>query len=106
MQAIRLLGGASLEGPDGPLTGRSVQRVRMALLALVATTPTRSVSRERVMAMLWPESDAQRARHLLRDTVYRLRETLDEGALLSVGDELRLDPARIRCDVWEFEDAA
>jgi DNA-binding SARP family transcriptional activator/TolB-like protein len=106
MLTIRLLGGATLEGPDGPLTGPTVPRARLALVALVATNPARSISRERAMAMLWPESDTPRARHLLRDTIYRLREMLADAALRSVGDELRLDPARIRCDVWEFEDAA
>jgi DNA-binding SARP family transcriptional activator len=102
---IRLLGGAAVEGPDGPLSGREVQRARLALLALLATSRKRSVARERLAALLWPESDSDRARGLLRDSVYRLREALGNAALVGAANELRLDPRHVRCDVWEFEDA-
>src|SRR5690606_12230341 len=34
MFSLKLLGGASIEGPDGPVTGSAVQRRRLGLLAL------------------------------------------------------------------------
>ena len=101
---IKLLGGAAIEGPRGA-SRRAMQRARIAMLAILALSRTRSAMRERIMAVLWPESDAERARHLLREHLYRLRETLGGGAIESAGDELRLDPDKVRCDVWEFEDA-
>lgn len=106
MLIIRLLGGAALEGPQGPVTGRVNQRARLALLAVLAMARTRPVSRDRLMALIWPDSDAEHARRLLRDSLYRLREALGEHAVPSTGDDLRLDPQFVRCDVWEFEDAS
>lgn len=105
MQTIRLLGGVAIEGHDGRRAGRVAQRSRLALTAILAVAHPRPVSRERLMAMLWPESDGDRARHLLRDAVYRVRETLGHETLLGTGDDLRLDSTRVECDLWEFKDA-
>lgn len=105
MRTIRLLGSASIQEGGGPATARTVQRSRMALLALLALSRTRSSSREHLMALLWPECDTARARHLLRESLYRLRETLGNDTLLAIGDEIRLDSSRVGCDVWDFETA-
>lgn len=104
VHSIKLLGGAAIEGPSGA-SRRAVQRARIAMLAILALSKTRSAMRERITAVLWPESDTEHARHLLREHLYRLREAFGDGAIESVGDELRLDPAKVRCDVWEFEEA-
>jgi DNA-binding SARP family transcriptional activator/uncharacterized protein HemY len=105
MQRLLLFGGLSLEGPQGPITGRAAQRRRLALLALLAAEHPRPLSRDKVIALLWPESDTAHARHLLRQALYLLRGVLGEEALLSPGEELRLEPQRLRCDLWEFRDA-
>jgi DNA-binding SARP family transcriptional activator len=105
MHTIRLLGGASIEFSNGHSPGRAVQRARMAMLASLALSRTRSASRDRLMALLWPEHDTDRARHLLREGLYRLRESLGDDALLAAGDEIRLNGAT-RCDVWDMEEAA
>ena len=105
MLLLRLFGGAGLEDTSGTVSGRAVQRRRLALLAILALEHPRPVSRDKLIAWLWPEHDTDRARHLLRDSLYLLRSTLGEEALPSTGDELRLDPEFLRCDVWEFETA-
>ena len=105
MLLLRLLGGASLESESGPLGGRAVQRRRLALLAIVALEHPRPVSRDKLIAWLWPEQDTERARHLLRDSLYLLRGALGEEALPGSGDELRLNAEQVRCDVWDFERA-
>jgi len=105
MLLLRLLGGASLEDESGPLRGRAIQRRRLALLAIVALEHPRPVSRDKLIAWLWPEHDTERARHLLRDSLYLLRLAVGEDTLPGTGDELRLNAARLRCDVWEFEEA-
>lgn len=105
MFLIRLLGGATIEDESGPLAGRAAQRRRIALLAIIALTHPRPVTRDKVIALLWPEHDTERGRHLLRDSLYVLRNTLGEDTLLANGDELRLNPGCVRCDVWEFEAA-
>ena len=105
MLLLRLLGGASLEDATGTVGGRAVQRRRLALLAVLALEHPRSVSRDKLIAWLWPEHDTDRARHLLRDSLYLLRGTVGEEALQGTGDEVRLNPERLGCDVWEFEAA-
>jgi DNA-binding SARP family transcriptional activator len=105
MVTLRLLGGASLDGPDGPVTGRAALRHRLALLALLAIEHPRPLSRDKLLAYLWPESGPAEARHLLRSSVYILRSALGEDAVLSTGDDLRLNPDRLTCDLWEFEAA-
>ena len=105
MVTLRLLGGASLDSPDGPVTGRAALRHRLALLALLAVEHPRPLSRDKVVAYLWPESAAEDARHLLRSSLYILRSALGEDAVLGTGDDLRLNPARLTCDLWEFEAA-
>lgn len=105
MHRIRLFGGLSLEGSEGPVSGRATQRRRLALLALVAVDHPRPLSRDKLIGYLWPESDAERARHLLRDSLYLLRGALGDDAILAAGDEVRLNPERLRSDLWEFAGA-
>jgi TolB-like protein/DNA-binding SARP family transcriptional activator/Tfp pilus assembly protein PilF len=102
---LKLLGGASLEGPDGPLTGRVAQRRRVAVLALLAMSRRQGLSREKLAAMLWPESDGDRARHLLSDTVYVINRGMGGEVVAAVADELRLRPERLSCDARLFEEA-
>ena len=104
MYRLLLLGGASLDGPTGPVTGRSAQRRRLALLAVLALARGRPVSRDRITALFWPEADTDGARHLLRDTLYVLRSALGD-VILTVGDDLRLDDTRLTSDVGRFEAA-
>lgn len=103
--SLRLFGGASIEGPDGPLAGRAAQRHRIALLALLAATPRGGVTRDKLIAHLWPERDAERARHALSDSVYRINKALGKEAVLAAGDELRLDPERLPSDLAAFREA-
>jgi DNA-binding SARP family transcriptional activator len=105
MVTLRLLGGASLDSPDGPVTGRAALRQRVALLALLAVEHPRPLSRDKLLAYLWPESGTAEARHLLRSSLHILRSALSEDAVLSTGDDLRLNPDRLTCDLWEFEAA-
>lgn len=105
MFTLKLLGGASLEGPGGPLTGRVAQKRRLATLAFLAMSRRPGVGREKLAALLWPESDGERARHLLSDTVYVINRALGGEAIAAVADELRLAPERLACDAGGFEAA-
>lgn len=103
---LRLFGGASLEREDGsPLTGRAAQRQRLALLARLACAPASGVSREKVLALLWPESDTERARNRLNVSIYELRKALGDDAIVSRGDDVRLNADVVRADVAEFDAA-
>jgi len=102
---LRLFGSPSLETDGAVLSGRATQRHRLALLALLALAPARRLSRDKLLALLWPESDADRGRNLLKVATYVLREALGERALLSEGEDLRLNMEIVRVDVAEFEAA-
>src|SRR5215217_8374278 len=106
MIRLRLLGGASVGRDDGTLlAGRAAQRHRLALLARLACAPGLGLSREKLIGLLWPESDTERARNLLNVSVYELRKALGDDALLSTGDDLRLNPDVVISDVAELEAA-
>lgn len=105
MLYLRLLGGVSLHSESGALPGTVTQRRRLALLALLAAHGRRPVSRDKLIAYLWPEVEAERGRHLLADAVYKLRRTLGRDVILATGDDLLLNAEAIRGDLAEFEDA-
>jgi TolB-like protein/DNA-binding SARP family transcriptional activator len=102
MFTLRLLGGVSLAGPSGPLSGRAVQRRQLALLALLGGSRTGSLSRDKITALLWPESPSKRARSSLSDTLHVLTKTLGEDAVLQTGEGLLLNPEAVWCDVQAF----
>ncbi|MDQ3607250.1 MAG: hypothetical protein M3418_13810 [Gemmatimonadota bacterium] len=105
MFSLLLFGGASLRSSEQPLSGPVTQRRRLALLALLAVSGGRAVTRDRLIAQLWPESDTDRARHLLSESLYVIRKALGDDAVLAAGDELRLNPEVVATDVAEFEEA-
>jgi predicted ATPase/DNA-binding SARP family transcriptional activator len=105
MLLLRLLGGPSLCDNGSTLTGPATQRHRLALLALLAGSRSRLQSRDKLVAWLWPERDVEHARNLLNQSVHALRRAIGEAGIISVQDELRLDPAALACDVAAFEDA-
>jgi TolB-like protein/DNA-binding SARP family transcriptional activator/Tfp pilus assembly protein PilF len=105
MLLLRLLGGPSLGGNGSALSGPATQRHRLALLALLASSRDRPQSRDKLVAWLWPERDVEHARNLLSQGVHALRRAIGEAGIISVQDELRLDPAVLACDVVDFEDA-
>lgn len=106
MLVLKFFGGATLEDLDGALrSGPSLQRHRIALLAVLATSRSRASPRERLMELLWPERNAEQVRRLLNQSVYVLRSALGDDAIVTVGDALRLNESAVRCDVVEFEQA-
>lgn len=106
VKRLKLLGGAFIDaGESGgaPVTGRAVQRRRIALLALLALRARAGLSRDKLIAFLWPDADSDRGRHLLSDSVYRINQELGSDTIVAAGDELRLDCEAVGCDVLEFE---
>lgn len=105
MFRLKLLGSLSLHLDGGPVPPAARQKKRIGLLALLAIGEGRGLSRDRIQAYLWPESDATRARHALDQLVYATRRSLGADPIISEGGELRLDPIVIWTDVRAFEDA-
>lgn len=78
-------------------------RHRLALLALLATAPRGTLSRDALTAMLWPEHDRARARNLLNVAIHGCRQLLGGDVLHTVGNDLRLDLVQVSVDALEFE---
>jgi len=72
---------------------------------MLATAPGRALSRDKLVAVLWPEATPERARPQLSDAVYILRGALGEEVVRAAGDDLSLNPALLTIDVARFEDA-
>jgi len=102
---LSLFGRVCLTGADGPPMRRAVQQRRLALLALIAASPGQSISRDRLLGLLWPEREEHSARHLLADSLYVLRQTLGDDAIVASGESLRLSRDLVWSDVVEFRAA-
>ncbi len=105
MYRLHFFGGASIEGPRGPVDGPSVQARRLGFLARLAVARDQLVARVKLMALLWPDSAPERARHSVRDTIYVLNHDLEAPLVEVVGSSLRIDPKRCSSDVADFETA-
>jgi DNA-binding SARP family transcriptional activator/tRNA A-37 threonylcarbamoyl transferase component Bud32 len=97
------LGCLAVEGDPAARPRARAQRRPLALLALLAAAGERGVSRDKLLAYLWPETGAQEARHRLTQTLYVLRKDLGADDLVLGSGDLRLNPAVLPADLWEFE---
>lgn len=91
-----------MEGAN-PLGGAAAHRHPLALLALLAVDGI--MSRDKLIAYLWPERDTESSRNLLKTGVHDLRKLLGDRVLRSTGDQVSLDLDALPCDVAEFEAA-
>ena len=105
MLQLYTFGGCHLMRDGVRLDALSTQKMGLALLAMVSASGERGVSREKVLAALWTESDEERARTSLRQLVHALRTQLAEPDLLLPSAELRLNPTVITSDVTAFREA-
>src|SRR5262245_40741205 len=105
MITVQFLGGASLRSNDGPLVGPPAQRHRIALLTLIVAAWPQPLSRDRALALLWPERDTRNARRLLNLSVHVLRSAFGEDTIVSAADGLLLNPASLRCDLHDLRAA-
>lgn len=105
MARLKLLGGATIEEDGDVLVNAVARRHPLALLAILATSAASSVSRSKIVGMLWPETSESKARRRLNACLHRVRRQLGKASILSVGDDLRLNAEILSCDVLEFERA-
>src|SRR5512146_2311016 len=89
MIEFRALGAVDLRRRDGAeLLSVLSQPKRTALLAyLLLARPRGFHRRDRLVALFWPESDAEHGRNSLRQAVYFLRRSLGDDVLESRGEE-------------------
>ncbi|PYO86576.1 MAG: hypothetical protein DMD66_13225, partial [Gemmatimonadetes bacterium] len=105
MLELRTFGGLSIKDGGAPVTGAATQRKTLALLALLAAAGKNGLSRDKLIAYLWPETDTEHGRNLLNQACYALRRDLREREALLGTSELRLNPNVVRSDLEAFEAA-
>src|SRR6476619_4194671 len=102
MLHLKTFGGLSVDIDGSPGTGAAQQRKMLGLLALLAAVGDRGLSRDKLIASLWPETDAEHGRGLLKQACYALRRDLHAPELFLGSIQLRLNPAVISSDVESF----
>ena len=89
------------DGAEATLKSRRA----LALLALAAAGGPSGIERATILALLWPDSDTERAANSFRQLLHGLRRELGDGALVYDAGSLRLNPAVFAVDRWELEHA-
>jgi DNA-binding SARP family transcriptional activator/tetratricopeptide (TPR) repeat protein len=105
MLQLRTLGGLALQRDGTLLDQVNAQRKALALLAVLAAAGASGVGREKVMLLLWPESDAGRARGALKQMLHVLRRQLGSPDAILGTTELHLNPRYVESDVARFRTA-
>lgn len=96
---IHALGTVRVEHDGRILHRLPAQRLRLGLLIYLAVE--RDVARERVMGLFWPERPPERARHLLSQTLYELRQELGDDVVRTSGERLVVSEG-VEIDVEAF----
>jgi DNA-binding SARP family transcriptional activator/TolB-like protein len=99
-----MFGGLTLLRDGAPVSGTLAQRKRLILLGLLAASPN-GLARETALAMLWPDSDDERARNSLSQLLHGLRREIDDGAIRASNGVLALDSDLVASDVAAFRSA-
>lgn len=104
---VRLLGSTEIRNAAGADMEALLQPKRLGLLSYLATARPRGFHRrDKLVALFWPESTQEQARHSLTQALHVLRTELGNGALRGRGKgDVAIDHALISCDVVEFEGA-
>ena len=105
MLRIHTLGCLSVRADGRALSGAAAQPRRLAVLALLARAGERGVTREKLLATLWPDADDERGRRSLNQTVYAIRKELGSDEAILGLKELRLNADLVTSDVIDFEGA-
>jgi DNA-binding SARP family transcriptional activator len=99
---FNLLGHPRFERADGPVDLSASKAI--ALLAYLAVDRVPH-SRERLLALLWPDSSDEAARKNLRNILWTIRRVLGEDVLASGNDSLALSLG-VWTDIQQLEQAA
>lgn len=105
MLRLNTFGGVALRNEDVPLTGPPTQRRRLALLAILAAAGDGGVSRDKLLAMLWPEGDPAKSRHALNQILSAQRRHFGDDNLFDGRKTVRFNTKAITSDVAALDAA-
>ena len=99
---FKTFGQVFLERDGVRVAGAAAQPRRLALLAILAAAGHRGVSRDRLLALLWTDTDEERARKGLNQALYALRHEIGSDDAITGTRDLVLAPELVHTDVSEF----
>ena len=102
---FKTLGQVYLERDGVRVAGAAAQPRRLALLAVLAAAGSRGVSRDRLLALLWTDTDEERARKGLNQALYALRQEIGNDEAITGTRDLVLAPELIHTDIADFRAA-
>ena len=102
MFRLLTLGGLRLFDSSG--ASAVPQRLRLALLTALAAAGNRGVTRDKLLALFWPESPNERARASLDQLLYSIRHQLGDDVFEHGPDPVTLNSIRITSDLSDFLD--
>ncbi len=112
MLQIRLFAGLDVRRSGKPVWGLESRKVKALLAYLLLNRERRDLTRGHLATLLWPEADEETGRQNLRQAVYNLRKTLQNGGhggttlIVASRESVSLSrTAEIWLDVEEFESA-
>lgn len=99
---IKLFGGLRISQNGQPLT---IPRLReRTLFAYLLLHPTTTHSREKLIELLWPETDSMRSGRNFANVLYRLQQVVGKSWIVAEGNGLRLTTTpTMTVDVWTFD---
>jgi DNA-binding SARP family transcriptional activator/tetratricopeptide (TPR) repeat protein len=103
MFTVQSLGGVRIQDSSGD-TIRLRSRKHVALLLYLAASGRRVHARDSLARLLW-DTPIDRARHSLSQAIYDLRRNLPGVMGSATGDAVHLEPAAVRLDAAELEQA-
>ncbi len=84
------------------MSGAASQPRRLGLLALLAASGEQGMTRDRLIGMLWAETDEERARKGLNQALYALRQEMGADEVFLGTRDVRLNPDLVTSDVAAF----
>ena len=105
MLRLRAFGGLALSDERPNPAAAITQPRSLALLALLANAGERPISRDKLLACLWPEIEPGKAAHRLAQSLYALRHDLGVDSMFRASNDLRLHSRVIGSDLQDFTDA-
>ena len=102
---LTVFGGLAIAAAGESTAPLGNHRKKLAFLAALAVGGDRGVSRDRLLAWLWPESDTVRARNSLNQFAHSIRRDLGDDSVVGAGGDLRINAAVIGSDIADFRAA-
>ena len=102
---IKLFGGFEARHGSGPAL-LIPRKKAQALLAYLACRPGEAYPRDKLAALLWPETTDREARQSLRQNLVTLRRALPQAAISALQlhrESVMLRPTLVEVDVPQFE---